>query len=253
MKNITKAILSLIIISLNITNLYCQEEQEYSPYELLSSYYENDFKPFKKGNWYTGLAFSLDDRKASNTKGLFENIIDGNELNYNVTLKGGYFTGDYGMVGLGLEYYQDKFTGMVFRDPDTLQSNTITRGYNFTPFIRSSVPLTRNERLSFFTTIGLGFGIANTNSRDTKNLDEINKKYITQYNFGIGISPGITFFAMENFAFEVGLNLLGYNIRITDTTTNGIEESRDVRQNVNFSIDILTLDLGLAYYFNSKR
>jgi hypothetical protein len=49
--------------------LLAQEQKEYTPYELLSSYYENDFKPFKKKNWYTGLAFSLSDRKSTNTSG----------------------------------------------------------------------------------------------------------------------------------------------------------------------------------------
>lgn len=234
-------------------HLYAQEERDYTPYELLTSYYENDFKPFKKKNWYTGLAFSLDDRNASNTKGLLQNIIDGNELNYKIEVKGGYFTGDYGMVGLGIEYYQNKFAGQVFRDPDTLQSNSITRGYGITPFIRSAIPLTANERLSFFTAVGIGFGMATTNNRSIKNLDEIEKSYTTEYGFGIGLSPGVTFFAMENFAFEIQINVLGYDLSVKETTRNGTDVSRDVRQNVNFSIDLLSLDLGLSYYFNRKK
>ena len=36
-------------------------------------------------------------------------------------------------------------------------------------------------------------------------------------------------------------------------TVNEGEGSREIRQNVDFNIDILSLNLGLAYYFGSKR
>ncbi|WP_075604045.1 hypothetical protein [Saccharicrinis aurantiacus] len=248
----TKSIGVVLSLAFNFLLAYGQDDKkssEYSPYELLSSYYHNDFKPFKKGSWYVGMGFDFSDQKSLNTKGLLQNVLDGNDLNYSIQLKGGYYTGDYGMVGLNLEMYESEFVGMVFRDPDTLQTNSITRGYSIQPNIRSSVPLTRNERLSFFTMIGVGYGIELTNTRDIKNIDEISKTFSTTHNIGIGISPGVTFFAMENFAFEVQLNVLGYDVKITNTEIDGIEQSKDVRHNVNFNIDILSLDMGLAYYF----
>jgi len=249
---ITMVVISVFSITSH-THAQESEKKEYTPYELLSSYYNQDFRPFKKKNVYMGLAFNLEDRKSTNTTGLIENIIDGDRLNYNVLLKGGYYTGNYGMAGLSLNYYQNRFIGEVFRDPDTLQSNTITRGYEFTPNFRSSVPLTNNERLSFFTEVGFTFGVSNTLQRNTKNLDEVNKTYSTDYRFRLGLSPGITFFAMESFAFEVQLNVLGYELKVKDKQVNENEPSREVRQNVDFNIDLLSLNLGLAYYFGSKR
>jgi hypothetical protein len=180
-------------------------------------------------------------------------VIDGERLNYDISLKGGYYTGNYGMAGLNVNYYQRKFIGEVFRDPDTLQSNTISRGYAFTPNFRSSVPLTDNERLSFFTEVGLTFGFGNSLKRTIKNLDEVDKVYSTDFNFRIGISPGITFFAMESFAFEIQLNVLGYELQVSDKSVNEEEDSRVIQQNVDFNIDILSLQLGLAYYFGSKK
>ena len=84
-------------------------------------------------------------------------------------------------------------------------------------------------------------------------MDEVDKTYSSDFNFRIGISPGITFFAIENFAFEVQLNVLGYELEVRDQTVNEGEPSRDIRQNVDFSIDILSLQLGLAYNFRSKK
>ena len=235
--------------------LYAQQENKQegrTPYELMSSYYNQDFKPFEKRNYYLGLTFNLEDKKQVNTTNLFGTVIEGNRLGYNISLKTGYYTGDYGMLGANINYHESKFVGDVFRSPDTLQSNSITRGFSITPNIRSSVPLTENERLSFFTAVGLTFGVSNSLSRDIKDLDEINKLYATDYNFRLGISPGITFFAIESFAFEVQLNVLGYELNVSQQSENDGAESREVTQNVDFTINILSLELGLSYYFGAK-
>jgi hypothetical protein len=122
-----------ILFSGNLKAQQKDSSENYTPYELMSSYYNEDFKPFKKKNAYFGLAFSLEDRKQTNSTNILETVIDGERLNYDISLKGGYYTGNYGMAGLNVNYYQRKFIGEVFRDPDTLQSNTISRGYAFTP------------------------------------------------------------------------------------------------------------------------
>jgi hypothetical protein len=251
----------IIVSILTVTFLFwsrshAQESADsttFTPYELMSSYYSEGFKPFRKGNAYTGLSFSLTDKQLTNTEKIFGQVINGDDLNYNLLFKGGYYLGDYFMVGFNFNYYQKKITGEVFVDPDSIQANSITRGYGFAPNIRSSIPLTANERFSFFVALGLNFGVANTLDRNITNLDEISETYSTEYTFGAGISPGVTFFAMENFAFEVQLNVLGYNLQVTDTKIDGQEDAKDVRHNVNFSIDILSLELGLAYYIGSGK
>ncbi|MCY1721653.1 hypothetical protein OU798_14960 [Prolixibacteraceae bacterium Z1-6] len=228
-------------------------ERNFTPYDLMSNYYSEKFRPFAKKNMYLGLDFSVSDKQMTNTDYLFQKVLDGQRLGFDISLRGGYFTGDYGMLGAGFDYSQTEFNGSILRDSDTLQSNSMTRGCAITPFFRSSVSLTPNERLSFYTRLGITFGISNTLKRDVKDLDIVNKSYSTDYYFRAGVSPGITFFAMENFAFEVQLNVLGYELKVTDKTVNDIENSRLVRQNVDFNIDILSLDLGLAYYFGAGK
>jgi len=230
-----------------------EKKENLTPYELMSSYYSNQFNPFAKNNAFIGLSFSLEDKKLTNTDYLVQKVIDGERLDYDLLLKGGYYTGNYGMAGLAFNYYQDKFQGDVFRDPDTLISNTITRGFAFIPYFRSSVPLTNNERLSFFTELGVRMGASHSLTRNTKNLDEVEKTYGTNYNFRLGISPGVTFFVMEAFALEVQLNVLGYELRVEEKSVNNGESSKTVRQNVDFNINLLSLQLGLAYYLGAKK
>ena len=249
-------VIFLMVLS---TSLFAQEDsllinEKVTPYDLLSSYYSDNFQPFKKGNFYVGLAFSITDKKLTNTNYLIQQVVDGERLDYDILLKGGYYTGDYGMVILNFNYYQNQFEGTVFQDPDTVQSNTLKRGFAIRPGFRSSVPLTRTERLSFFTEIGFSLGGSSSLTRNIKNIDEVDKIYSTEFNFGVGLSPGITFFAMENFAFEVQLNnVLGYKLNVANSSKNNGPESRQVRQNVDFNINLLSLELGLAYYFGANK
>ena len=242
------------IFSANSQEIEKENEKKYTPYELLSSYYNNDFKPYKKGNIYFGVAMSLEDRKSENTENIFQKTIDGDRVNFDLLLKGGFYLSDYGMVGLNFNIYEKKFEGILFKDPDTIQSKTITRGFSITPNYRTTIPLTENDRLSFFTAAGLTLGKSNTLKRDVINLDEIEKIYTENYNLRLGISPGVTFFAMENFALEVQLDVLGYELNVENKTKNEEEESHDVRHNVDFKMNLLSLKVGLAYYFmNNKK
>lgn len=229
-----------------------KENIKHSPYELLTSYYNTDFQPFNKGNIYFGFSMALEDRQMENTDNLFQKVLDGDRVNFNILLKGGYYLNDYTMLGLNANIFENKFEGVVLRDSDTIQSKSIKRGYSFTPNYRTSIPLTKNERLSFFTSAGLTFGKSSTLKRDVKNLDEIEKSFSDNYNLRLGISPGVTFFAMENFALEVQLDVLGYEMNLVQKTVNGEEESRDIRHNVDFNINILSMKLGVAYYFGNK-
>jgi hypothetical protein len=231
-----------------------QKQKKPDPYDLMSKFYEQDFNPFAKGNWYVGFAFSLKDQNLQNQARLFDKVLDGHDLSYDLTFRGGYFLKNYIMVGGNFIYSRDKFTGTIVQESDTISRNRIKSIGTIVPSFKTYFPLTKNKRLSFFNEIGIGLGFGNSVTRDTKNLDEINKTYTDEYSFSIGISPGITFFAIENFAFEVQLNnLIGYQLEVSEKTTNETEESRVVTNNVNFNIDLLSLSLGLAYYFGSKK
>ncbi len=255
---IRRFVLPLLIILLSL-QVYAQKDslnsiEKVTPYDLLSNYYTDNFQPFKKGNFYVGLAFSITDKNLTNTNYLIQQVVEGDRLDYDILLKGGYYTGDYGMAILNINYYQDRFGGTVFQDPDTVQSNTLKRGFAIRPGFRSNVPLTQTERLSFFTEVGFSFGGSSALTRNIKNLDEVEKIYKKEFDFGVGLSPGITFFAMENFAFEVQLNnVLGYKLNVAKSNTNDGPESKQVRQNVDFNINLLSLELGLAYYFGANK
>ena len=231
-----------------------QEAEAKDPYDLMSKYYEENFNPFSKSSWYVGFAFSLEDRKLQNQARLFDKVLVGEDLKYDLTFKAGYFLGNYTMAGGNLIYNRDKFVGTVVQESDTINRERIQSIGTIAPTIKTYFPLTKNNRLSFFNEIGIGFGFGNSLTRDTKKQDEVSKTYTDEFSFTVGISPGITFFAIENFAFEVQLqNLIGYELQVSNKNIDDIEDSKVTTNNVNFNIDLLSLNLGLAYYFRTKN
>lgn len=226
-----------------------QEYSEPSPYDLFTKYYEEDFTPFRKGNGYLGLAFSLQDQSLINTQRLLDKVIDGNTFRYDIELSGGYFINDYTQVGLGFSYNHDKFEGTTIRDGDTVQVQDISKIFTALPFIKPYIPVTKNQRLSFFMQFGFGLGGGNGLLRETRKQDEIKKVRTEEFRFTLGLTPGITFFAVENFAFEVGINVLGYELRRIETVSDDIETAIETKHNVNLKLNLLSLNIGLAYYF----
>ena len=220
----------------------------------MTEYYSNNFHPFVKSNVYLGFAFSLKDTKSDNEQNLLFTTIEGDDIRYSVTLKGGYFLGDYLMVGANLSYDRSEFQGIVLSDSDTISREYVDRLAIISPVLKSYFPLTKNHRLSFFNEIGIGFGFGKGVSRNTENLDEITKVNSDEFIFTAGISPGVTFFAIENFSFEIQLNnLIGYTYKQSSQTKNEVEEGKVVTNNVNFNVNLLALRLGLSYYFGTKK
>ena len=158
--SISLGVIIFFMTFLNVNGQQKEADKDYTPYELLSSYYNSsEFKPFKKKTWYAGLVFSWEDKESENNQQLFQKILEGNNNDYSISVKGGYYTQDYNMIGLKFNYYQESFNGKVLRDSDSIQSNALTRGYVVTPNLRSSIPLTKNERFSFFVELNVMGGL----------------------------------------------------------------------------------------------
>ena len=243
----------LIVSSLGSRAQDAEADTTLTPFDLITNYYNSDtFRPFQKGNGYLGLAFTLEDQSLQNTQRLFDKVTNGDQIDWQLTFKGGYFLWDYVQVGMNVIYGRNEFDGqLIDQNSDSVRRASVSSSGAFVPFIKIYFPVSRNERLSFFLENGVGLGFGTQLQRDTRDTDQITKRYSEEFVFSLGLSPGITFFAVENFAFEIQLsNLLGYEYTRRTTSIDDLEESVKRTNNVNFSINLLSLRLGLAYYFN---
>ena len=232
-----------------------EKQENLGPTELMFEYYDTAFKPFHKGRWFTGLTFNVQDEKLRSDNEFigFDQVIEGKEFNYEIRLKGGYAIGNYTMVGLGIAHGRDKSEGLGIILNDTINRESVTNKNTISPFMRNYYPLSKNHRISFFNEIKMDFGFGNTDSYRLENGQITEQETSDTFLFGIGLSPGINFFAIENFAFEIQLDVLGYQYERTETVEDTGEVTVSDSHNVNFTLNLLSLNFGLAYYFGAKK
>lgn len=251
-----KYVISLLLLTiLSVNTSLAQKNEKMSPAELMFEYYDADFEPFTKGKWFTALTFSLEDTnlKSDNKYIGFDRIIEGSEFNYDIKIKGGYSLGNYSFIGLGITHGRDESEGAGIILLDTINSESVTNRNIISPFIRTYYPLSKNKRLSFFNEIKMDFGFENTDTKRYENGSQTELEKQKNFLFGVGISPGVTFFAIESFAFEIQLDVLGYEYERTNTIDEEGNEFTSDSHNVNFQLDLLSLNFGLAYYFGAKK
>ena len=250
-----KIILVSVFCFVVIITAEAQKKEKLSPVELMFEYYDDEFKPFNKGKWFTALTFNIEDSnlKSDNKYIGFDNVIEGSEFNYDVKIKGGYSIGNYTYVGLGITHGRDKSEGRGIILLDTISSESVANRNVISPFIRNYYPLSKNQRLSFFNEVKMDFGFGDSDTKSFENGEGTESETTNDFLFGIGISPGVTFFALESFAFEIQLDVLGYEYEKSTSIDNEGNEFTTDSHNVNFTLDLLSLNFGLAYYFGAKN
>ena len=248
-------ILLLLFCFFAFTSLSAQKKEKLTPVELMFEYYDDEFKPFNKGKWFTALTFNVEDSnlKSDNKYIGFDNIIKGQEFNYDIKVKGGYSIGNYNFVGLGITHGRDTSEGLGIILTDTISSESVANRNVISPFIRTYYPLSKNQRFSFFNEIKMDFGFGDSVTKSFENGEQTEQEDTKDFLFGLGISPGITFFALESFAFEIQLDVLGYEYERSSSIDEEGNEFVSDSHNVNFTIDLLSLNFGLAYYFGAKN
>lgn len=251
-----KNILLFFTFMLVCTALFAQEDNDKSkddPKSLMSTYYNDNFSPFQKGNYFVTFTVSLNSDDYNNASYQFQNVIQGESGDYSLKLTGGYYFSDNFAGSLGFQYGNTNFDGTVLKLRDTINKKSLTKSYTINPSLRSSIPLVKNQRLSLYVDMGFGIGWGNTVSRNYNDVETLEKTYADNFSFGVGISPGVTYFVMENFAMEVGLNILGYNYSKSTSTENDGPDSIVKSQSIDFNLDLLSLKLALAYYIGTKK
>ena len=211
-----------------------------------------DFKlPIKlleKGRWHTGLTFSLNNRIAENEDQLLRQVVDQNRLSYDIDVLCGYFIKDAFSTGLNLSYGRNREDISFIQDNREITRNTVGYTVGVSPFIRNYITLGKTQYMALFnqTAIRFKFGEELTQTIEGQNIDKILSDV---YSLELGISPGVIVFIEKGFAFEVLVDLLGLSTTVRNSTKNYTDESRVLTNDVNFTISLLTLKFGVAYYF----
>lgn len=245
----------LIVLAIILSyNSFAQETNgKETPKELMSSYYNEDFNPFQKSNWMVSFNMAFSKDNVENTEYRFESILKGTSKKSNFEIGGSYFFSDNFAGKLGFGIGEERFEGDILKTLDTVSRVSKNRNYSINPSLRTMIPLVPNQRLSLFVDLGLGFGWGNTDLTNTGRFNPTEASMAKDFSFGVGVLGGLTFFAMENFAIEIGLDILSYKYAANTTYDYDEPESKNDSSTIDFSLDLLSLDLALTYYIGSKK
>jgi hypothetical protein len=205
-----------------------------------------------KGNLLISTTFSLSHSESKNEPKLFQNLDDSYRLDWNITLRSGYFIKDNFAIGAFFKYSNTLDQLSYTNDTGKVYDETLGRSYSFAPFMRNYLPLGKGT-FSLFNETNLEFTYG-SEVRQVDNTDDINRTVSDSYQLKLGIQPGIAAFITDLVSFEVGTSILGLSSKYTTTTLNGDEDNQGTRfsNDVSFEIDLLSLFLGITFYFPVK-
>jgi len=205
-----------------------------------------------KGNILISTTFSLSHSESKNETRLIQNLDDSYRLDWNITLRSGYFIKDNFALGAFFKYSNKLDQLNYTNDTGEVFDETLGRSYSFAPFMRNYLPLGKGT-FSLFNETNLEF----TYSSEVRQVDDpvdINRTVSDTYQLKLGIQPGIAAFITDLVSFEVGTSILGLSSEYTTTTFNGDEDNQGTKfsNDVSFEIDLLSLFLGITFYFPVK-
>ncbi len=203
----------------------------------------------KKGNVLISATFAINHSEGENQSILIQNFDETYRLKWDLTLRSGYFIKDNFAVGAFLKYSNDIDELVYTIDNNQVADNRLEREYSVAPFIRNYLPLGKG-RFCLFNETNLQFTYGNS-VRQVEDISDVNRTVGESYQLKLGIQPGVAAFINDGIAIEVGTSLLGLSTAYTTAVINGNEDDKSYSfsNEVNFKIDLLSLFLGVTFYF----
>ncbi|WP_370392391.1 hypothetical protein [uncultured Winogradskyella sp.] len=210
----------------------------------------NEDYGIKKGRFYSALTFSLDQRKAENEDQLLRQVVDQDRLNYRIVGNGGYAIKDNFTLGFSMGYGQQR-EEITFLDENDqeITSKRLQRGFSIAPNMRQYIPIGKGKlQIIVQTELGLTFGESLERIFRSDDIDKINGNF---FELNLGVSPGVALFFTRNWAFETTVNIAGLKTRVEEEVLNNNEanKQRIETTSIDLQLNLLALNLGVAYYF----
>lgn len=209
-----------------------------------------------KGQWLTGGSFSYSEYTADDYEWLVLKNIEGTNYSFKVSPYVGYFVGNNICVGGRFAYSRSmtKLKSVSFDLSDDLGFDiddfySLQHIYSGSVFFRNYVSLGNSLRFAVFNEVRLTAG--GGQGKQMSGLGEnLNGTYQDIVELELGIIPGITAFISNEVAIEASVNVLGFSYKKYYQERNRVESGSFEHSGVNFKVDILSINIGVAFYIN---
>lgn len=210
---------------------------------------DGEIGSLKQGTRFLGASVSLKSRESENPSDIFQEIASVDQTTYKINAYGGYFIRDLWALGASLNYNSMEKDSGFSGDGDKSRIEYLNRFTSLGVLMRNYLPIDSSGRFSLFveTSLDVGYG---KEVIQTTLADDINRKVTHFYICDVGVTPGIMAFIDNGVGIEASVNIMGLTSRWGDFDFNDGERTGDSSSvDLDFTVKLLTLYIGITYYF----
>lgn len=207
-----------------------------------------------KGQWITGFSVSYSQSNQNKYQFLILEGISGDTYSLKVSPMVAYAFKNDMAVG-GRFTYGRSLTKLesadIVLDAETDYSvenlYRLAHNYSFSGIYRNYFSIGRSKRFGFFNEVQLTLGGGQSKIMIGKDAD-LTGAYERNFNFDIGLTPGVCVFLNNYSALEVNIGVLGFSYANTKTIKDQIYISRRNSRSANFRINLFSISFGAVFY-----
>ena len=123
----------------------------------------------------------------------------------------------------------------------------LAHNYSFSGLFRNYFSIGRSKRFGFFNEVQLTLGGGQSKLMQGTGSD-LTGAYERNFNFDIGLTPGLCVFLNNYSAMEVNIGVLGFSYTDTKSIHDQIYVSRRNSKSANFRINLFSISFGATFY-----
>ena len=207
-----------------------------------------------KGAWVAGVSVSYFQSDQDNYQFLIFEKINGDSYTFKVSPTVMFCFKDNLTAGGRFSYSRQRTrlnTADIVLDSETDydMSNlySISHSYLGTALFRNYISLGRSTRFGLFTEVQLQMGGGQSKLCNGAGND-LTGTYERNFQFNVGVAPGLSVFLNNYSAIEVNVGVLGFNYNHTRSVTDQIYIANRHTQQANFKINLFSITFGVMFY-----
>lgn len=207
-----------------------------------------------KGAWMAGVSVSYSQSDQDNYQFLIFEKINGDSYTFKVSPTVMFCFKDNLTAGGRFSYSRQRTrlnSADIVLDSETDydMSNlySISHSYLGTALFRNYISLGRSTRFGLFTEVQLQMGGGQSKLCSGAGND-LTGTYERNFQFNVGVAPGLAVFLNNYSAIEVNVGVLGFNYHHTRSVTDQIYIANRHSQQANFKINLFSITFGVMFY-----
>lgn len=207
-----------------------------------------------KGAWVAGVSVSYSQSDQDNYQFLVFEKINGDSYTFKVSPTVMFCFKDNLTAGGRFSYSRQRTqlnSADVVLDSETDYNidnlYSISHSYFGTALFRNYISLGRSTRFGLFTELQLQLGGGQSKICNGSGLD-LTGTYERNFQFNVGVAPGLAVFLNNYSALEVNVGVLGFNYNSTRSVTDQIYVAHRHYQMANFKVNLFSITFGVMFY-----